>query len=88
MHPALGGQDQRVDLHQVGVALDVGRVQLLNDGHRALYSGLRQGCRSHPVAGGGLIQTVHGINPDLGDCIRVLVGHRLDFHSTLGREHS
>ena len=40
VHPAVGREDERVDLDQVGVALDVGPVELLEDVDRAL-GGLR-----------------------------------------------
>ena len=41
----------------------------------------------HPGPGGVLGEAVDRVDPDLGDGVGVLLGHRLDLHAALGREH-
>ncbi|MBS1265330.1 MAG: hypothetical protein MAG471_01173 [Acidimicrobiaceae bacterium] len=76
-------EDQRVDLDHVGVAFDVCGVELQQDVDRSFNGGIgKSGC-SNPASALGLAETVDGIDPDLGDCIGVLLGNRLDLDSTL-----
>ena len=88
MDPTLGGQDQRVDLDQIGVALDIGRVELLEDGHRAFNGGFGQGGGGHPFARRGLVKPVHRVDPHLGNRVGSLLSHHLDLHAAFGRQHA
>ena len=82
-----GLEDQGVDLDQIGVALGVGGVELHQDVNRAI-GGLRvQFGRLHPGPAGLFGEPDGGIDVDLGDGVRVLLGHRLDLHPALGTEH-
>ena len=49
--PTVGGQDQRVDLDQVGVAVDVGGVELGQDVDGAVGGGRVELGGQHPLAG-------------------------------------
>ena len=64
-------EDQRVDLDEVGVALDVGRVELEQDVDRAL-GGLRVELGGLDPGPGLLLgQPVDRVDPDLGDGVGV-----------------
>ena len=85
---SLAGDDERVDLHEVGVALDVGPVQqaqqldgLFGDG------GIQLGVDDPPAAGLGR-QALGGVDVDAGDGLGRAGGHLLDVHAALRREHA
>ena len=44
--------------------------------------------RLHPGPGGRLGEPVDGVDPDLGDRVRVALRHGLDLHAALGGEHA
>ena len=88
VHAPVGREDQRVDLHQVGVAVDVGLVQLHEDVDRALGGGGVELGRRHPLPALRLGEPVDRIDVDLGQGVGVLLRHLLDLHPTLGREHA
>ena len=83
-----GLEDERVDLHQVGVAVDVGPVELEQDVDRAVGGGGVQLGGLHPGPGRGLVQAVDRVDPDLGDGVGVLLRHGLDLDATLGGQHA
>ena len=88
MHLARRREDQRVDLDEVGVAVDVGAVELEQDVDRAVV-GLRvQAWPPRPRRGPVLGQAVDRVDPDLGDRVGILLGHRLDLDAALRRQHA
>ena len=88
VHLARGLEDQRVDLDEVGVAVDVGAVQLQEDVDCAVV-GLRVQLRGlDPRPGLLLGEPVDGVDPDLGDRVRVLLGDRFDLDTALRRQHA
>ena len=88
MHLALGGEDERVDLRQVAVAFDVAVVQAHQERRRLLPRlGVEVG-PVHPLAGGLLGEARDGVDVDFGDGVGIGLGHLLDLHPALGREHA
>ena len=87
VHLAVGREDQRVDLDQVGVAFDVAAVQVHQDGHRPVPGlGVQAGLVDQ-AAGVGLGEPDRRIDVHAGDGRRVLLGHRFDLDAALGRHH-
>jgi len=80
--PAVVGEDQWVDLDEVGVAVHIRLVEPAEDVDGALHGGLGQAGSRHPVSCRGLVEAVDGVDPDLGDGVGVLVGNRLDLDAT------
>ena len=86
--PAVGGEDERVDLGQVAVALDVTGVELEQEGGRLLPGlGVEAGLLHQ---GGRLVERepVDRIDVEPGDGVGVGGGHLLDLHAALGRNHA
>ncbi len=86
--PAVGGQDQRVDLHQLCIALDEAAVEL----HQQLDGALaRLPVQPRPAhqAGRGLgREPLDGIDVLPGDRLRLLGRHLLDVDPTPARHHA
>ena len=83
VHATVWTKDERVDLDEIGIAIHVGVVQLQQDADRTVLGrGVQRG-GLHPFAGGGLVETVDRIDPDLRDGVRIVSGNRLDLDATL-----
>ena len=87
VHPTVRGEDQRVDLGEVRVALGVAAVELQEDVDRAVDR-LRVELRGFdPLPALGFGQPVDRVDPDLADRVRVLLGDDFDLDAALRGEH-
>ena len=87
MHAPVGREDQRVDLDQVGVTVDVRAVQLHEHVDRALGGGGIQVRAIDPLAGDRLAQAVHRVDVQAGDRLRLLRRDLLDVDAPACRQH-
>src|SRR5439155_12848881 len=87
-YPALRREDERVDLDQVGVALDVATPELQQDVDRALTrSRIEVGCVD-PLAARGVGEAVDGVDVDPRARVGRLRRDLLDLDAALGGEHA
>ena len=87
MDAPLGREDQRVDLDEVSVGVDVAAPELHEDVDRTVGGRGIETRRGDPLLALRGRQSVDGVDVHPCDRVRVLVGDLLDLHAAFGGEH-
>jgi hypothetical protein len=88
VHSPAGRQDQGIDLDEVGVAIDIGAVQLRQDVDRAVGGARVEVGALDPLARHLLAQAVDGIDLDPCNCLRLLLRDLLDVDAAAGGQQA